>query len=166
MRTTSPTPLSIRSRNLGAVLLCLLASTAMVGDLAGSRILKGLGAVSAAAPFPKVFCLFEGVEGFACEFHLCYEVAGVEVATPLTPELYARLAGPYNRRNVYGAALAGGARLPRALWEPVFRHGFAEDGPLRREFGLPAGATNLNVLVRSRTRGRPGQGRLQPAPSS
>ncbi len=29
----------------------------------------------------------------------------------MTPEIYARVAGPYNRRNVYGAVLAAGPVL-------------------------------------------------------
>jgi hypothetical protein len=156
-------PGSHRWRNVGAVVLCLFATTAMVGDLLGSRSVKGLGAVSAAAPFPKVFCEFDGMEGFACEFILHFDEKGERREMPITPELYARLTGPYNRRNVYGAALAGGPRLPRAIWEPIFRHGFAVNGPLRREFGIPSDAINVAVVVRTRTRGREEEWLLQPA---
>jgi hypothetical protein len=79
----------MRVRNLGATALCLFASIAMVGDMLGSRNIKGLGAVSACAPFPRVFCEFEGMEGFACEFTVCFEVEGQEREQPITPELYA-----------------------------------------------------------------------------
>jgi len=154
---------SIRWRNLAAGALGLFASTAMVGDLLGSRNMKGLGAICAFAPFPKVFCEFEGMEGWSCAFTLRFDAAGERREMPITPERYARLTGPYNRRNVYGAALAGGPKLPRSLWEPIFRHGFAENGPLRREFGLPADATNIAVLVRTKTRGHSEEWLLQPA---
>jgi hypothetical protein len=153
---------SLHWRNLGAVGLCLFASTAMMGDIIGSRVVKGLGAIFVAAPFPKVFCEFEGMEGFACDFTLRFETAGELHEIPITPELYSRLGGPYNRRNVYGAALAGGPKLPRPVWEPVFRYGFAAKGPLRREFGIPHDATNITVVVRSKTRGHEEEWFLQP----
>ena len=126
----------------------------MFGDAIDSRVIKGLGAVSAAAPFPKVFCEFGGMEGFACEFTLIYKLNGKQCELPITPELYARLSGPYNRRNVYGAALAGGPKLPPPIWQAVFKHGFGSDGALRTEFGVPQNATNLHVLVQSKTQGR------------
>jgi len=151
--TIAPSP-SLRWRNIAAAALCAFASIAMLGDLAGSRTLKGLGAISAAAPFPKVFCEFEGMEGFANEFSVRFDSLGKQRELALTPEVYSKLAGPYNRRNVYGAALAGGPKLPRPIWESVFRHGFAPGGPLRRELGLPADATNITVVVRTKTRGR------------
>lgn len=154
MSPTDSNTQSLRRRNIAAAVLCAFASIAMIGDLAGSRTLKGLGAISAAAPFPKVFCEFEGMEGFANEFRIRYDSAGAPRELALTPEIYSKLAGPYNRRNVYGAALAGGPKLPRPIWEAVFRHGFAPNGPLRRELGLPADATNITVEVRTKTRGR------------
>ncbi|MBM3877671.1 MAG: hypothetical protein FJ386_13315 [Verrucomicrobia bacterium] len=162
MNTHSPFTHSIRWSNLAAVCLCAFASIAMIGDLAGSRTLKGLGALSAAAPFPKVFCEFEGMEGFANAFTICYQSGGADRELALTPEIYSRLAGPYNRRNVYGAALAGGPKLPRPVWEAVFRHGFAPGGPLRRELGLPGDATNIRVVIQTKTRGRDDVWLLQP----
>ena len=154
-----------RWRNRAAVAVCLFASVAMIGDVLGLKVLKGLGAVSAVAPFPKVFCSLDGMEGFACEFTILYEQDGQSHRLPITPELYARLGGPYNRRNVYGAALAGGPKLPRPLWEAVFRHGFASGGPLQREFGIPPDATNVRVFIRSRTRGCNETWLLQPGDS-
>ena len=144
---------ALRWRNITAILLGLFGTVAMVGDLIGSRSIKGLGAVSAVAPFPKVFCKVAGIEGFACAFTIVYEDGGEIHCLPVTPELYSHMSGPYNRRNVYGAALAGGAILPRELWGAVFDYGFAPDGPLRREFGIPAEAANLRVVVQSKTRG-------------
>ena len=104
------------------------------------------------------------MEGFACEFILRFDLGGKRCLIPIAPELYARLAGPYNRRNVYGAALAGGPKLPRVIWEPIFRHAFAENGPLRRELGLAPVATNIGVIVRSKTRDVEDEWLLQPSP--
>ena len=162
MNLPTSSPPGTRWRNWVATGFCAFATVAMLGDLIGSRVVKGLGGVSAAAPFPKVFCEFEGMEGFAAEFTIVCETPDGPRTIPITPELYSRLAGPYNRRNVYGAALAGGPKLPRSMWEAVFRHGFGPGGPLRAEFGLPPDATNVFVVVRTKTKGRQEQWLLQP----
>jgi hypothetical protein len=126
----------------------------MTGDLLGLRKLKGLGIISTAAPCPKVFCNLGGYEGFACSFEIHYETAAGEPrVTAITPELYARLRGPYNRRNVYGAALAGAPLLPEAMWQSIFRYGFDPGGPLRRELGVPPDARNLAVRIQTRAGG-------------
>jgi hypothetical protein len=151
----SSSPRTVRWRNAAAAALGLFGFTQMTGDLLGSRTLRGLGAISTAAPCPKVFCDLNGVEGFASEFTLLVRrTSGGEVEIPLTPELYRRLTGPYNRRNVYGAALAGAPILPRPIWEAVFCHGLRPGGPLRREFNLPTDAAQVRVRIRSKTRGR------------
>jgi hypothetical protein len=118
-------------------------------------MLRGLGAATAASPLPKVFSDVDSLETFASEFTLRYRKPGrtvVEMA--ITPELYGRLGGPYNRRNVYGAALSYAPRLPRELWEPVFCYGLGSEGPLRTELGLGSDVTDISVTIRTRTRGR------------
>lgn len=143
----------LRACNAAALLLLAIGCTQMTGYLAGCKTLRGLGAASAASPFPKVFSAVRGYETFAADFEIVYDDGGETVRVPLTPERYALLRGPYNRRNVYGAALAYGPRLPRDLWEPVFRHAMRQDGAFHRELGLPASARNVRVEVRSRTAG-------------
>jgi hypothetical protein len=145
---------SVIWRNWAALALGLFGLTAMAGDLIGSRTLKGIGAVSMVAPFPKVFCNMGGYEGFACDFVMHYDTAdGRHHELPITPEVYARLTGPYNRRNVYGAALAGAPILPAAMWQSVFHYGFKPGGPLRTELGVPDDAESFSVVVRARTKG-------------
>jgi hypothetical protein len=146
---------SIRWRNRAAIALGIFGLSAMVGDFTQQRWLKGLGAVSMVAPFPKVFCETEGVEGFAADFWIQFESEGQRQTWPLTPELYSQLGGPYNRRNVYGAALAGAPFLPADLVQEISQHAFAADGPLRKELGLPADAINIQVIIRSRTKNNP-----------
>ena len=127
----------------------------MVGDLTGLTALKGIGAATAASPFPKVFSDVRGLETFASEFILHYEMTdGIDRKLPITPELYRRLAGPYNRRNVYGAALSYAPRLPEVIWSSVYCYGLRPGGPLRREFGLPENIVKIQVLIATRTRGR------------
>lgn len=149
--------------NRSAMVLTLVGCAQMLGYLLDSRALRGLGAASMIAPFPKVFSDVDGLETFASEFTLRWrDAAGQAHAMLITPELYTRLGGAYNRRNVYGAALSYGPRLPESLWQAVFCYGFAADGPLRREFGLGAGAHDISVEIRTRTKGRDDRWILQP----
>ena len=58
----------------------------------------------------------------------------------MTPEVYARLAGPYNRRNAYGAAMAGGPALAadpslRPMFLAVSRYALCDPAPVLRELG-------------------------------
>lgn len=127
----------------------------MAGYVVGSDVLRGIGAATTLAPLPKVFSDVDGLEPYASEFTLRYAGAdGHVVELAITPALYGRLAGPYNRRNVYGAAISYAPRLPRELWESVYCHGLGIDGPLRAELGISPGATEISVVIRTRTRGR------------
>jgi hypothetical protein len=149
---------SLRWRNRAALALTVLGCSAMLGDMVGSLPLKGLGAASAFAPFPKVFCDNQGLEGFASEFTILARHAdGSTNRIELTPELYSGLKGPYNRRNVYGAALSFGPKLPAEMWRNVFEYGLGPGGPLRREFDLPGDTTYVVVVVRTKTSGRSDQ---------
>lgn len=146
----------------GAALLLLLGLSQMAGDALGLRWLRGLGAASVAAPLPKVFSDVSGLETFASDFLLEAETPRGVLHVPITPHLYARVEGPYNRRNVYGAALSYAPRLPGELWKPVYCYGLAPNGPLRRELGLPADATAIRVHIATRTRGRDDRWTLEP----
>ena len=142
-------------RNRAALAICFVGCLQMAGYMTGSAALRGVGAATAASPLPKVFSDVDGLETFASEFTLRYRSAdGTATETAITPELYGRLAGPYNRRNVYGAALSYAPKLPRELWEPVYCYGLASAGPLRTELGLGSDASEISVSIRTRTRGR------------
>jgi hypothetical protein len=139
-------------RNIMAGALLLVGLTQMTGDLFGNRILKGLGAATVIAPCPKVFCDMQGLEPFASDFTITTENEPVR-SFVITPELYSRLKGPYNRRNVYGAAIAAAPRLPEPIRRSVFNYAFGSDGPLRHEMALPE-RTQIMLTVRTNTRGR------------
>lgn len=124
----STTPPTKRSIPVAAIGLLLVGSSQMVGDVASIPALKGLGAATALAPAPKVFTSVRGFETFSNRFVL--EASGQQW------ELSGRLRGPYNRRNVYGAALAYGPVLPPAMRDPVLREALC--GPhVMKELGLP-----------------------------
>lgn len=144
-----------KTANLLALLITTLGCTQLLGYFTGSRALRGIGLVSVAAPLPKVFSDVDGLETFASRFTLRgVDAHGVPFELPITPEVYARLEGCYNRRNVYGAALSYAPRMPEPLWSAVFCYGLRTGGPLHREFNLPAGAHQLSVEIRTQTRGR------------
>jgi hypothetical protein len=160
----APDPAALRWRNRIALVICVVGCMQMTGYVIGSVALRGIGAASAASPLPKVFSDVDGLETFASEFTLRYrkpDSTVVELA--ITPELYGHLGGPYNRRNVYGAALSYAPRLPRELWEPVFCYGLAADGPLRAELGLGSEVSDISVTIRTRTRGRSDAWTLEPS---
>lgn len=163
-RGRAPDPTALRRRNGLGVVICLLGCLQMTGYLTGSVALRGIGAATAASPLPKVFGDVDGLETFASEFTLHYRrPSGAVVQMAITPELYGRLSGPYNRRNVYGAALSYAPRLPRELWEPVFCYALAADGPVRAELGLGSRVSDISVTIRTRTRGRSDMWTLEPS---
>ncbi len=127
-----------------ALAMLVLGSLQMAGDVLGVPALVGLGAASHVAPAPKVFTALGEGEPFSATFAVELEHAdGHRVRVPLDRAHYARLRGPYNRRNVVGALVAGGPHLhdDEALG-PLFatagRWALCE-GTLLRELGAPRG---------------------------
>lgn len=126
-----------RGGQLAASLLVVLGLAQMFGDVSHLLPVKAVAAATGASPAPKVFSAVQGLETYSTRFSL--DLGDERVA--LTPELYARIRGPYNRRNVYGAALAYGPVLPPSLRDPVTRYALCGDAPLLRELGLHATRT-------------------------
>ena len=114
------------------------------GLLSVGQLVKGIGAATTASPAPKVFSAVQGFETYSTRFTVVWtDKRGESHALDLTPEVYSRLHGPYNRRNVYGAALAYGpvlATTPRTqpMFQAVTRYALCGDAPMLREFGIDA----------------------------
>lgn len=122
-----------------AIALTLLGSAQMAGDLLDLLPLKGIAAATCASPAPKVFSAVRGFETYSTRFFLEWTTAGGNTeSVPITAERTRHLEGPYNRRNVYGAALAYGPVLPPALRDPVMRYALCAPGTLLREIGVTA----------------------------
>jgi hypothetical protein len=150
-----------------SVALLALGLLQMGGDLlerlgagAVGRPLKGIAAATTASPAPKVFSAVRGLETYSTRFTVEWtDRAGRGHALPMTPELSARLRGPYNRRNVYGTVLAYGPVLAtdkrtEALYTSVARYALCGERPLLRELGIdPA---DVAGVVRVRYEPRPG----------
>jgi hypothetical protein len=121
----------------------------MTGDLLREPPLKGIGAATTASPAPKVFSAVQGFETYSTRFFIAWtDAAGNEQELELTPEVYGRLRGPYNRRNVYGAALAYGPVMPASLRDPVMRYALCGRAPLLRELGIDPAEVHGPVRVR------------------
>ena len=142
--------------------LLALGLLQMAGDVLGMPILRGAGAVTTASPAPKVFTTVRGLESFSAQFYVEWtDTAGVARSLHVTPAVNARLRGPYNRRNVYGAVLAGGPQMVSdPMLHPMFagvtRYGFSGNAPLLRELGIdPATVQDGTLRIR-----------LEPAPGT
>lgn len=128
----------MKTKNAFILAIGLLGSLQIIGYATGSRTLRGLGLATGFAPYPKVFCEADGYEPFAASFIISGEDdQGNTVEIPLTAERYARLDGPYQRRNVYGAALAYAPRLPEDMRNHLFDGILNNDSTLREELDLP-----------------------------
>ena len=134
-------------------LICLVSSLQLFGFIFDSKIIKGIGMSSMIAPFPKVFSDVDGLEPFASKFIITfYHDNGKITEQEITPEMYSKLSGPYNRRNIYGAGLSYAPRLPDSLWKPVFKYGFS--GPLSKELDFPTDIKCIEVKIITKTKGR------------
>ncbi|MCH9021840.1 MAG: hypothetical protein IID32_03655 [Planctomycetes bacterium] len=135
-------------------LFLLIGLMQMFGDLSGLSVLKGIGAATGASPAPKVFSAVNGLETFTSRFFIDWsDRAGESHTVEITPEVYARLEGPYNRRNIYGAALAYGPILAghqrtREMFYSVLRYSFCGSAPLLLELGIDVTDISGPVSVR------------------
>lgn len=131
---------------LVAGLLICVGCLQMAGDLLDLRVLKAFGAATSASPAPKVFTAQSGFETYANRFFLEWQdSAGAGRSLELTPETYSGLAGPYNRRNVYGAVMSYAPVLAtnpatRPMFRAVLSRSFCRPRPVTAELGVPLDA--------------------------
>jgi len=136
---------------LVVIIIGLLQS---VGHLTKMKTLKNLGLITAASPLPIVFTEIKGVETFASDFYLRWvneDSKSKEIK--ITPSLYSKLKGPYNRRNVFGAAIAYGPVLPEKIWEPILNYALCKE-VLTEELGLPIDKESFTLVIKTRTEKR------------
>ncbi len=127
---------------IAAILLLILGLAQMAGDIFSLPPLKAIAAATGASPAPKVFSAVNGFETYSTAFCLTWEnQQGQTQRLIITPQCYAQLRGPYNRRNVYGAALAYGPLLvtnehTRPMFDAVTRHALRGNAIVLRELGV------------------------------
>ena len=146
--------------NRAGIFLLAMGLMQMAGDVLHIPALKGIGAATEASPAPKVFSSVRGLETFSTIFMIQWsDHSGVVHSVQITPEMYSRLRGPYNRRNVYGAVLAYGPILqsdPRThlMFDSVATYALCGDAPLLRELGIPVQDIARNISIQSLPRTR------------
>jgi hypothetical protein len=147
-----------RFRILAIGVLALIGFAQMAGDLFDVPALKGVAAATGASPAPKVFSSVKGLETFSTRYFIEWiDTTGALHSVEITPERYAHLRGPYNRRNVYGAVLAYGPVLEsdsrtRPMFNAVSSYALCGEAPLLRELGIPPDVTKGSLRIRLQTR--------------
>ena len=122
--------------NIVFAAVLLVGALQIIGYTTGNEAIRKVGQLTAASPLPLVFSHFRGLETFSSRFGVTVtDATGQETIIPITPELYSQFPGPYNRRNVYGAAIAYGVVLDKPeekkLVSQVLSFAFCPNGPLR-----------------------------------
>lgn len=153
-----------RREALVAAGLIAVGCLQMTGDVLGLRVVKAIGAATSASPAPKVFTAQEGFETYANRFFLEWRAAdGQQHSLELTPEVYGSLAGPYNRRNVFGAVFSyapvlDANPLTRPMFRKVLERSFCGARPAVAEIGIPVDAAkHAPVRIRLEPRRAPGK---------
>jgi len=148
--------MTTKSRNIAALVIGIIGTSQLAGSLINHAPLKGLGAALTMAPYPKVFSDAGGLETFASDFWVFTQSPdGGWSETKITPGVYSKVKGSYNRRNVYGAALAYGPKLPEGLRRRLLSFALHNPGNLADEMELQDG--RKVVLVKTKTEGRVGE---------
>ncbi len=149
---------ALRRANLLSLLILLIGSAAMIGHLTGSQTLKGIGMATAASPLPRVFGTAihqdSGLEfeTFSAEVELLFQNRdGETIRIKPTRELAQKLAGPYNRRNAYGAAVCYSPALPVEMQQAALRYALITPGTMRDVLGLPPDAQRFQLDLHVRT---------------
>tara|TARA_R110001592_G_scaffold363396_2_gene687653 strand:- start:70220 stop:70738 length:519 start_codon:yes stop_codon:yes gene_type:complete len=131
-------------KSVGLLLgLVSVGSLQMLGDVLGYQPMKAIGAALTASPAPKVFTSQNGFETYSSQFFLFWTDNNGELQEiRLSPRRYRQLAGPYNRRNAYGAAISYAPVLyanehTREMLIEVIDHGFCR-GDMLAELGVEA----------------------------
>lgn len=136
------------------ILVLVIGLLQTIGYLTKIKVIRDLGAVTCSSPLPIVFTEVRGVEAYASDFYLEFKTEeGLLEQIKLTPEIYSKLKGPYNRRNVYGAAIAGAPILPETLWKPILTYGLCNN-ILKEELQIPVTNNDFSVKITTRTKGR------------
>lgn len=123
--------------------LCTLGCAQMLADVLGMAPVKALAQATQMSPAMKVFTAQSNYETYAAEFYIgSWDEHMVYREILLDRSRYQRLQGPYNRRNVYGAAFSYGPLLannPRTaqMVQSVLRHALCDPGSAAAELGLP-----------------------------
>jgi hypothetical protein len=150
-------------RKLGLAALFALGTASIFGTALEpfaprvGKVISGIGKLSLASPYPKVFCRVKSAKAdeeafaFSHELEITYE-SGEHKAIAFDRARLAEVKGPYAYRNAYGASLAFAPHLPQATTEAVVRSGLCGAAPLLNDAERALGPV-VRVTIRSAPRG-------------
>jgi hypothetical protein len=143
-----------------SAVVIMIGSLSMLGTATSLDPVKGIGFMTTASPLPLVFSKFRGIENFSSDYYMDVKLKDGEIISiKITPEIYDRASGPYNRRNPYGAVLAYGPMLTAPhemiLRDRVMQYSACGKGSFMREIGITKPIEHINVTVKSKTVARP-----------
>lgn len=155
----SASRLGARARRIGLSVLLALGLASVAGTALETvsprlgKVVGGLGKLSLASPYPKVFCRVGDEEafGFGHVVELRYP-SGAVVRVPFDRALLEQARGPYAYKNAHGAALAFAPRLPSRTTVAVVRHGLC-GGAILRGTSLHRDEAPSVVIIESAPRG-------------
>lgn len=135
-----------------ASLLLVVGLLQMFGQVVGAPGITAVGLVTAASPAPKVFSTVNGLETFSTRFRIEFETGEGERRIEFDADQYAKLEGPYNRRNPYGALLAYGPILSadpktKPMFAAASRYALCGDRPLLAELGVDPASVKGSIWV-------------------
>ena len=117
---------------LWAVILLFFASIKVIADVFWLGQISALAAATNVSPAMKVFTAHKGYETYSSTYVLkvAYADNSTDIIT-LDPKVYSQLKWPYNRRNIYGAAVAYWPILQTnektvKMWESIVKNTFCE----------------------------------------
>lgn len=142
-----------------SVLVILIGSLSMLGSVTSLDPVKGIGFMTTASPLPLVFSKFRGVENFSSDYFMDIRYKdGTTESMKITPEMYEKSQGPYNRRNPYGAVLAYGPMLTKPneiiLRDKVMQYSACGQGTFMKEMGITKPIGHIKVTLNSKTTAR------------
>ncbi|MDQ3047925.1 MAG: sterol desaturase family protein [Bacteroidota bacterium] len=125
-----------------------------IGYCMKNDTIKGLGFMSGSSPLPIVFTSVKGVETFSLYYNLKLITENNDtIHIDLDPATYAQLKGPYNRRNIYGAAFGYGPVLPEKQRTAVLHYAFFnKENNILKDFGITEPLKSVSITIRSKTK--------------
>lgn len=141
-------------RKILCYIIVVIGLLQTIGYVSKIKIIRSIGVITSASPLPIVFTEVKGVETFASDFYFRWDGENkVKEEIKITPALYSKLKGPYNRRNIFGAAIAYGPVLPKDTWDPILNYGLCNN-ILTDELKIPIDKESFSLYIKTRTKGR------------
>ena len=142
--------------SLIVLVLLIVGLLQPAGYILKSPTISGVAFATASSPLPLVFTTYNQIETFSTDFTLKGELSnGSIIIRNINKELYDRIDGPYNRRNVFGVVFSHGPFFNTEelikLRQRVLYYAICLDG-IKLDLGSHA-VRKVEIKVRSKARG-------------